>query len=84
MLQILIAGGWLMLPIVMCSVIGVGIVIERQLLYFRGTGKISEANQMVTLFEQGKFTDCTGPCGAARSTGVTCLGSWHYKTGRTS
>ena len=56
MIQMLIAGGWMMLPIVLCSVIGVAIILER-LLYFRGTGRIREADQMVTLSEQGKFTD---------------------------
>ena len=56
MIQMLIAGGWMMIPIVLCSVIGVAIVFER-FLYFRRVGQTSEANQMITLSEQGKFTD---------------------------
>ena len=56
MLHMLLAGGWMMVPIVLCSVLGVAIVFER-LLYFRGIGKTSEADRMIALSEEGKFTD---------------------------
>ena len=56
MIQMLLAGGWMMVPIVFCSVIGVTIVIERY-LYFRRVGSTSKANEMIALSEQGKFTD---------------------------
>ncbi|MGB0910271.1 MAG: MotA/TolQ/ExbB proton channel family protein [Nitrospirales bacterium] len=56
MLHMLLAGGWMMVPIVLCSVLGVAIVFER-LLYFRGIGKTNEADHMIALSEEGKFTD---------------------------
>jgi biopolymer transport protein ExbB len=36
MLEIIIAGGWLMLPILLCSVIAVAIILERSLALRRG------------------------------------------------
>ena len=56
MIDMLMAGGWMMIPIVLCSIIGMAIVLER-LLYYRGTGKTTEANQMIALSEEGKYTD---------------------------
>ncbi len=56
MLQMLLAGGWMMVPILVCSIIGVTIVIER-LLYLRRVGQTNTANEMLALSEQGKFTD---------------------------
>jgi len=51
-----IAGGWMMIPIALCSVLGVAIILER-LFYFRHLGYESEANRIITLTEQRKFTD---------------------------
>ena len=56
MIEILIAGGWMMVPIALCSIIGVAIILER-FMYFRGAGNMENANQMLKLIEQGKFTD---------------------------
>ena len=56
MIDMLIAGGWMMLPIVLCSILGVAIVIER-IWYFRGIGQIDQAHEMTVLSEQGKYTD---------------------------
>ncbi len=56
MLQMLLAGGWMMIPIVLCSILGVAIVIER-LWYFRKIGPTPFANEMVNLSEQEKFTN---------------------------
>ncbi|GJL55750.1 MAG: biopolymer transporter ExbB [Nitrospirales bacterium] len=56
MMQILIAGGWMMVPIVLCSVLGVAIILER-LFYFRHLGYETEAKKIITLTEQGKLTD---------------------------
>ncbi len=56
MIQVLIAGGWMMVPIVLCSVLAVAIILER-LFYFRHLGYESEAKRILTLTEQEKFTD---------------------------
>ncbi|GJL63562.1 MAG: biopolymer transporter ExbB [Nitrospirales bacterium] len=56
MIQMIIAGGWMMIPIALCSVLGVAIILER-FFYFRHLGYESEANRIITLTEQRKFTD---------------------------
>ncbi|WP_447968879.1 MotA/TolQ/ExbB proton channel family protein [Nitrospira sp. M1] len=56
MMQILIAGGWMMVPIVLCSVLGIAIILER-CFYFRHLGYEAEAQKIITLTEQGKLTD---------------------------
>ena len=56
MIDMLAAGGFMMFPIALCSVIAVAIVVER-LWYFRGIGKTKIADQMLILSEHGKFTD---------------------------
>lgn len=56
MIEMLVKGGWMMLPLVACSLIAVTIVIER-ILYFRNIGATSEAQHMLTLVRQGKYTD---------------------------
>ena len=45
-----------MIPILLCSLIGVTVVIER-LLFFYKSGTIAEADHMLTLIQQHKFTD---------------------------
>ncbi|MDX1411997.1 MAG: MotA/TolQ/ExbB proton channel family protein [Nitrospirales bacterium] len=46
----------MMIPILLCSLIGVTVVIER-LFFFYKSGTIPEADQMLTLIQQQKFTD---------------------------
>jgi biopolymer transport protein ExbB len=55
-MQILINGGWMMIPILLCSFVGVTVVIER-LIFFYNSRTIPEADRMLTLIHQGKFTD---------------------------
>ncbi|GJL49895.1 MAG: biopolymer transporter ExbB [Nitrospirales bacterium] len=45
-----------MAPIVLCSVLGVAIILER-LFYFRHLGYEAEAKKIITLTEQGKLAD---------------------------
>ena len=56
MIDILMAGGWMMIPIILCSIVGVTIILERA-FYFLGTGNTERADRMMTLIEEGKFTD---------------------------
>ena len=56
MIQILISGGWMMIPILLCSLVGVTVVIER-LLFFYHSRTISEGDRMLGLIQEGKFTD---------------------------
>ena len=46
----------MMIPILLCSLLGVTIIIER-LLYFRKSRTTGEAERMLKLTQQGKFTD---------------------------
>ena len=56
MIQILMGGGWMMIPILLCSLVGVTVVIER-LIFFNNSRTISEADRIIALIQQGKFTD---------------------------
>jgi len=56
MIQMLIAGGWMMLPIVLCSLIAVAIVLERG-WYFYHLPTHDHADRMIRLATQGKYTD---------------------------
>jgi biopolymer transport protein ExbB len=49
-------GGWMMIPIVICSLLALTISIER-LIYFKKFGASRFAPKMLTLIEEGKFTD---------------------------
>ncbi len=56
MIDILIAGGWMMIPIVLCSLIAVAIILDRGWhLYHMPTN--DDADLMVRLVAKGKFTD---------------------------
>ena len=56
MIQMLIAGGWMMLPIILCSLVALAIVLER-IWYFYHIQPIRNAERMIRLTEQGKFSD---------------------------
>jgi biopolymer transport protein ExbB len=56
MIQILISGGWMMIPILFCSLVGLTVVIER-LIFFYNSGTSPEADRMLNLIQQGKFAD---------------------------
>ena len=56
MTQMLIAGGWMMIPIILCSLVAITIVLERG----RSFSKLSNGrhvDRMVQLVEKGKYTD---------------------------
>lgn len=56
MIQILISGGWMMVPIVLCSIVAVTVIIER-VWFFRRNRFHQEADQMLALIQQEKFTE---------------------------
>ena len=56
MIQILISGGWMMIPIVLCSIVAVTVIIER-FWFFRRNRFHQGADQMLALIQEGKFTE---------------------------
>ena len=54
--QILMAGGWLIIPILICSVVAVAITLERGWYFYR-LPALTHADKMLALIAQGKFTD---------------------------
>ncbi len=56
MIQILISGGWMMIPIVLCSIVAVTVIIER-FWFFRRNRFHQGADHMLALIQQGKFTE---------------------------
>lgn len=55
MIQVLVSGGWMMIPILLCSVVAMTIIFERW-QYFRKLGS-QNADRMLQLMMQGKFSD---------------------------
>jgi len=56
MIQMLIAGGWMMIPIFLCSLVAVAVVVERG-WYFYHMPTDDNANRMVRLVTQEKFSE---------------------------
>jgi biopolymer transport protein ExbB len=75
-INLLISGGWMMIPIIGCSLLALTISIER-FIYFKKFGASRFAPKMLLLIEQEKFTDAlalaenqTSPVLRVISTGV--------------
>ena len=56
MIHMLIAGGWMMIPIVISSLIAVSIILERGWFFYHMPTH-DHAERMIKLVAQGKFTD---------------------------
>jgi len=56
MINILMSGGWMMIPILACSLLAFTIAFER-FFYFKKFGTSRLAPKMLSLIEQEKFTD---------------------------
>jgi len=56
MIQLLMGGGWMMIPIIICSLLALTISIER-FFYFKNFGASRLAPKILSLIEQEKFTD---------------------------
>jgi biopolymer transport protein ExbB len=75
-INLLMSGGWMMIPIIACSLLGLTISLER-LIYFKKFGASRLPPKMLSLIEQEKFTDAlafaenqTSPVLRVISTGV--------------
>ncbi|CUH97224.1 hypothetical protein P22_3351 [Propionispora sp. 2/2-37] len=56
MIETLVKGGWVMLPLALCSLISLTIIIER-FLYFRRLGATKAVEQVMDLVSKGKLRD---------------------------
>lgn len=82
MLNILIKGGWMMIPIALCSLVAVAIIAER-FLFFRRPRSTSRVEEVIGLVRQGRIgealritdetsdTDTTLPVMRVLSSGIT-------------
>lgn len=52
----LLKGGWMMIPLALCSLISVSIILERW-LFFRRLGKVAQAEEIVHLVHGGKIKE---------------------------
>jgi biopolymer transport protein ExbB len=52
MFQLLLKGGWMMLPLLACSIVAVTVIIER-LLFFRRIGKSHRGEEVIALVRKG-------------------------------
>ncbi|MCA9463775.1 MAG: MotA/TolQ/ExbB proton channel family protein [Nitrospira sp.] len=55
-IDMLMRGGWMMIPIILCSIVALTITIERAWA-FRSLGMKALAERMIQVAEQGKFSD---------------------------
>ena len=55
-IEILMAGGWMMLPIILCSLVAVALTLERGWYFYQLPATVN-ADQMITLVSQGNFAD---------------------------
>ncbi len=56
MFEVLIKGGWVMLPLAVCSLVAVTIIVER-LLFFRRIGRHQPAEEVLNLADQGRYEE---------------------------
>lgn len=55
-IKALMAGGLLMLPIILCSVVALAIILERAWFFYQ-LPSAEKADEMITLVSQGKYND---------------------------
>ncbi len=56
MFEVLIKGGWVMMPLAVCSLVAVTIIVER-LLFFRRIGRHQLAEAVLNLADQGRHEE---------------------------
>lgn len=56
-IKILMAGGWLMLPIILCSLVALAIILERGWFFYQLPATAVKADEIIELVAQGKFDD---------------------------
>ncbi|RMH05363.1 MAG: MotA/TolQ/ExbB proton channel family protein [Nitrospirae bacterium] len=55
MIELFTRGGWMMIPLVICSVVALAVILERAWFFIRH--RTGNADHMLHLIQQGKFTD---------------------------
>ena len=55
-IKVLMAGGLLMLPIILCSLVALAIILERGWFFYR-LSSTEKADEVIELVNQGKFDD---------------------------
>ncbi|MBP2652393.1 MAG: exbB 2 [Firmicutes bacterium] len=80
-MQELFKGGWIMLPLLICSIVAVGVIIER-FLFFRRIKTTDAAEQVLVLAEQGRIAEVRDisnkaalPVVRVLAAGIVCPGS---------
>jgi len=73
MLDILTKGGWIMLPLALCSILAVATSIER-LLFFRRIKKTEQANEVMALINKGQIMEALTLTEGGQSTLLHVLG----------
>jgi len=68
MWHILVKGGWMMIPIVLCSLVAVAIIIDR-LFYFWRVGKKNRAEEVIELVRKGRVQEAIRIIDDAEETG---------------
>jgi biopolymer transport protein ExbB len=57
MLDVLIRGGWVMLPLVFCSIVAITIVAERAFFFRHIAGALAHADKVIALISQGQSNE---------------------------
>jgi len=59
MLDILVRGGWMMIPIALCSLVAVAVIIER-FFFFRRIGAPGRAEEVIGFARKGRIEEAAG------------------------
>ena len=62
MWQVLVKGGWMMLPLALCSIVAVTIIIER-FFFFKGLRGADQAEEVIGLVRKGRVDDAVRAAG---------------------
>lgn len=65
-MELLIKGGWVMLPLLLCSLVALTVIIERS-IFFRNRRASKEAEKVLKLIEQGKSNEAIEVSQSAKS-----------------
>lgn len=63
MIHALLQGGWVMVPLLACSLLAVAVVVERA-LYFRRLGRPERADALLAAVREGRADEIAGAIGA--------------------
>ncbi|WP_094606670.1 Tol-Pal system protein TolQ [Sporomusa silvacetica DSM 10669] len=72
MVEFITKGGWIMLPLVLCSLLSVTIIIER-LVFFRRVHAVGQADQVLNILNQGQVAEALAVVKGAKAPLVRVL-----------